>query len=221
MTRFAVRLVPAVVLILVATPLFAQRQQGGRGFGGGGGLGMLLVNKSVLEELKATDEQKEKLANVGKDMREKFGKDLQAAMKDMNREKAEQLRKEMNTETSKAVDKVLKAEQVKRLHQIELQVALQTGNLEALTQERVKKALNLTDKQSAAIKETSETLAKERREAFSGGQFDREKMQAITKKAQESGEKLIGTLSDDQKKAWKDLTGEKFNYVPGGPRRPQ
>ncbi len=226
MTRLAVRMVPALVLLLVVTPLFAQRQQrqGGGMFGGGGGLGALLVNKSVLDELKVTDEQKERLAGVGKEMREKFGESMRAAFQDKNQEKAQQLRKEMNAETNKAVEKILKPDQVKRLHQLEVQVAIQTGNLEALNQERIRKALNLTDKQLASIKDTGEMLAKERREAFQGGQIDREKMQAIQKKAQEAGTKFVDTLSADQKNTLAELTGPKFTYVPqpfGGRRQQQ
>lgn len=212
MSRVAVRVVPVIVLVLVVAPLFAQRP-GGATFGGG--VGALLTNKSVLDELKVTDDQKERLKSVGNEMREKFGKDLQAARKDQNRDKVEQLAKQMRTETNQAVEKVLKPDQFKRLQQLELQVAAQTGNLDPLTQsERVRKALNLSDKQLAMIKDTSETLGKERREALQGGQFDREKMQAIQKKSQASAEKIFDSFSADQKTAWKGLTGEKFTFVP-------
>jgi len=210
MKRLFVRVVPAVVLVFLVAPLIAQqRQPGGRGFGGGqGGIGALLNNKSVQDELKVSDEQKEKLTSSLKDLRDKY-KD---SFKD--REKAQEAMKEMSTETNKIVEKLLKPEQVKRLHQVELQVAVQQGTVAVLNQERVQKALNYTDKQKTMIKETAETLAKERREMIGGGtgRPDPEKMQAFQKKAKESVEKIMETLSTDQKKTWTELTGAKFEY---------
>jgi len=217
MKRFMIRVVPLAIVVLVVGQLFAQ--QPGRG-GMGGGLGALLTNKGVQEELKLSGDQTEKLTSAMKEVREKYGKDIAAAFKDKNQEKVQQLTKEMSGEVNKLVEKTLKPEQVKRLHQIEIQAGVQRGNLEVLLQERVQKALSLTDKQKESIKESSEALTKERREAFGGGQFDREKMQAIQKKAQESAEKILGAFSADQKKAWKELTGDKFE-VKFEPRRKQ
>ncbi len=222
MKRFVVRVVPVVALMFLVAPLVAQQRQPGRGFGGGGGgVGMLLSNKGVQEELKVTDEQKEKVTSSLKDVRTKFGEDMRAAFKDMNREKIAQIQKDMAAETNKVVGKVLKPDQVKRLHQIELQVGIQQGNLGVLTSERVQKELKLTDKQKASIKETSEMLAKDRPMFGGGTRPTPEQREAFQKKAKEAGEKIIGTLSADQKKTWKDLTGEKFNYKPDmRPNRP-
>ncbi len=224
MKRLVVRMVPALVLLVLATPLVAQQRRPGGMFGGGGVAG-LLNNKGVQEELKLSDEQKTKLTDAVKDTFAKYKEDLSAARKDKNREKTEQLTKAMNADLNKVAAGTLKPEQLKRLHQIEIWAALQRGNLEVLTQERIQKALKLTDKQKDMIKETSETLNKDRREAFQNAGMDREKMQEAMKKIGEKSksavEKFLGGLSPDQKSAFKALTGEKFEVKFEQRRRPQ
>ena len=54
------------LIAVVASDSNAQRPGGGIGFGGGG-FGLLL-NKGVQEELKITDEQKEKITAASKDL---------------------------------------------------------------------------------------------------------------------------------------------------------
>lgn len=223
MKRLAVRVAPAIVLVLVVAPLVAQQQRG-RGFGGGGGgVGALLTNKSVQEELKVTDDQKEKLVSALKEVREKFGKDLQEAFKDKNREKSQEIAKAMSAETNKLVEKTLKPDQVKRLNQIEVQVGLLQGRLDVLKQDRVQKEMQFNDKQRDMINSTVETLAQERQELLKGagqGGFQ-EAQKKIAEKAKPSVEKIVESLSSEQKRAWKELTGEKFNYVAEPFRRPQ
>src|SRR5262249_33599198 len=58
---------------LLASPALAQRQRQPRPGGGFGG-GNLLTNKSVQEELKLSKEQKDKLEEAGKTVREKMQK---------------------------------------------------------------------------------------------------------------------------------------------------
>jgi len=219
MRRFMVRVLPVLVLVLVVSPLLAQRQPGRFG---GGGLGQLLTNKGVQEELKLSDDQKSKLTKGVAEAQEKYGKDMRAAFMDKDQEKVQKLTKEMNSDLHKLAESALKPEQAKRLHQIELQFGLQRGNLEALSSAHVQKELKFTDKQKEMLKETSEMLAKERVEMLKDIR-DREKFQEAQKKladkAKGAVEKLAESLSADQKKAWKDLTGEKFE-VKLEPRRP-
>lgn len=122
--------------------------------------------------------------------------------------------KEFNDDATKALGEVLKPEQVKRLKQIELQ---QRGS-RAFVDEEVQKALKLTDEQKEKIKGIAEESGKQMRELFGGGQGNREeafkKMQSLRK---ETNDKVQAVLSDDQKKAWKELTGEPFE-VRFGPR---
>jgi len=222
MKRFVVRVVPAVALILAVSPLLAQQR--GPGFGSGG-LGSLLTNKSVQEELKVTEDQKDKLSSAVKDTFAKYKEDLSAAFKDKDREKAEKLSKAMSADVAKAAEGTLKPEQMKRLHQIEIWAGLQRGNLGVLTHERVDKILKLTDKQKEAIKESGEALGKERRELFENAGKDKDKREEITKKMEEKTktavDKFMSTLTSDQRKALKELSGEKFEIKFEPRRRPQ
>ena len=119
------RLAALFLAIGLVAPLFAQRQPGG-GFGRGMDGSALLSQKSVQEELKLTEDQIEKVKKVGEDINAKFADDRKAAGKDM--EKQAELRKKISEERTKALAAVLKPEQTKRLHQIEVQV----GGLTAL-----------------------------------------------------------------------------------------
>ena len=123
MKRFAIRVLPAVALMLVVGPLLGQ-QPGRFGGFGGGGLGALLANKGVQEELKISDDQKSKLESAVKDTFGKYKDDMAAARKDKDREKSEKLAKAMSAHITKAAEGTLKPEQMKRLHQIEIWAAL-------------------------------------------------------------------------------------------------
>jgi len=225
MNRFCFRLIPVLALAILAAPLFGQQGRPRGGFGDVGAA-QLLANKAVAEELKLSDEQKEKLQSSLKDVMGKFREEMQTAFKDKDQDKLAKIRKEMGEEVSKLVDKSLKPEQVKRLQQIEIQANIQMRGPAGLTSEKVAKEIKLTDKQKDAIKEATEGLTKEREELFKGlGRDDREKMQeARTKlqgKTKEALEKISATLSEDQKKALKELTGAPFEYKPEPFRRPQ
>jgi hypothetical protein len=220
MCRICLRLLTAVLAIVIASPLVAQ--QGGRQGGfGQQGMAMLLMNKSVAEELKLSDEQHEKVKKAVEEVTSKHREDLKAAFQDKNREKVQSIQKEISTALSQSLDGVLKPEQVKRLHQVEIQVA----GPRAFQMERVQKALKLTDKQQEKVKDLEEGLTKAREESFKDIGKDKEKRQEAQKqlaaKSKEVMEKIASELSDDQKKAWKELTGAHFEFVPEQRRRPQ
>lgn len=82
----------------------------------------------------------------------------------------------------------------------------------ALTNEDLQKDLKITDDQKKSLKEVMDKaadLAKKRTEAFSGGQFDREKMQELqtagTKLAEEAKTATDKAFTDDQKKRIKQI----------------
>jgi hypothetical protein len=202
---------------LLASPAFAQgRRQGGRGFGPPSGV-QLLTNKSVKEELKITDEQTKKAEDAAKDLQDKFQSKFRDARGDM--EKMAALMKERSEASSKAVGEILKTEQLKRFKQIELQIA----GFRALTQEAVQKDLKLTDDQKKAVDELSKDVQKESRELRMAAGMDRDKQAEATKKIEALNTKAMETaakaLTDDQKKAWKEMVGEKFEFKPDQPRR--
>ncbi len=133
----------------------------------------------------------------------KFADDLKKLREATPEERAE-IGHKISEETYKAMGDLLKADQVKRLKQIELQ---QRGLADPGTQ----KALKLSDEQKEKIKKIGEDTREKAREVFKDAQGDfkaaAEKMATLTKEARE---KQANLLTDDQKKQWKEMTGEPF-----------
>ena len=199
-----------VVFGLVAIVTFnANAQRPGGGFGGGG-FG-LLMNKGVQEELKLTDEQKEKIQAVGTEL----GKGGFGFKKDQTKEEREKAAKERIEKTNKAVADILKPDQAKRFKQIERQQdVLVTLN----TDEEVVKEIKLTDEQKDKLKGIRDDMTKEMSGLFGkgkGGDFKEafEKMNTLRK---ESKEKALKVLTADQTAKWKEITGAPFEVQLGG-----
>lgn len=192
---------------LLSGPALAQRQPGGRGQGGG--LTQLVQNKSVQDELKIDKDQaakvKEALDKVREDLKDEYTKVGRRSTASDDEKAA--ARKKIEEAGTKAITGTLKDDQVKRLRQIERQqqgVALLQG-------EEVQKTLKLKDEQKEKIKTIAADLEKDVRELSGGGggrnPETRTKIQGLRKEAMTNALKV---LTDDQKKAVKDLTGEPF-----------
>src|SRR3954468_15705393 len=95
--------------------------QGRGGFGGMGGGPNLLAMPQVQEELKLTDDQKEKVRDFAEKFREKSMSAFQDAQGDFSKIPA--LMAKMNAEGMKEVATFLKADQVTRLKQLSRQRA--------------------------------------------------------------------------------------------------
>ncbi len=213
----------AAVVGLLAGPALAQQGRFRGGFGGGAfGGGMLLGNKSVQEELKLAKEQvdkaQEELQKIREKQKEAFAK-LRDLSQEERQEKFQEFSKTATAETNRIAAAILKPEQLKRFKQIELQ---QRG-YQAFTDPEIQKTLKVTDDQKDKLKTITEDTAKETRELFQsaqgGGNFQEvgKKMQALRKEALE---RVTSVLTADQKKAWKEMTGEPFEVRMEFPRRP-
>lgn len=173
-----------------------------------GGVAALLKSESVQKELKLDADQVDKVKAAVQKVEENHKGDfakLKDASQEERRSKGRELTQSVSTETLTAVGDILKPEQMKRLKQIELQRAGE----EAFRRPEVQKALNLTAAQTESLKTITSDAAKETRDLFSGGagQGAREKIAALRK---QTSEKIQGILNEDQKKTWKELTGEPF-----------
>ena len=204
------RILTAGLLVLAASPAFAQPGPFGRMMQAPTAA-LLLRDEKVQEELKLTDDQKAAFVKIA----DKYKDDFQKARTDMDFKKIGELMKAASEEVDKVVPTVLKADQIKRLNQLEVQAA----SLDAFTKDDVAAALKLTDKQKKDIDEAKAEFDKDRQELFKDApRGDQEKMAELFKKSQamrkDAFDKVVTTLSDDQKKTWKDLTGDKFEFSP-------
>jgi Spy/CpxP family protein refolding chaperone len=177
--------------------------RGGMMGGGGASIAMLLGNEGVQKEIKLTEEQKTKV----KDFTDAQAKKRQELTADgqPDREKMQEFMKESNEAGEKFVKDNLNADQQKRVKQIQYQAM----GLRAFSNEDVAKALKLTDDQKEKIKGLSEEMQKDMQELRQGG-FNQESMQKMRTLTKEYMVKASDTLNADQKKEWKDLTGDPF-----------
>jgi len=209
------------VVALLTAPAMAQqgKGQGRGGFGGGmGGGAAFLMAPNVQKDLKLTDNQIGKVQETLRDIREKHADDY-AALRDASPEERQAKMRTLNETVSEEVKKALAltSEQSTRYDQI----SLQTRGFQAFADPTVASRLKLTDDQKSQIREIAESS----RGAFAGG-FNkdaseeeraaaREKM-ASTQRSNMA--KVQALLTDDQKKSWKEMTGDPIQ--PEYPRRP-
>lgn len=222
MTRF---FLTAAVAVAATSLAAAQGRQPGTGRGTVSIIPQVATNKDLQADLKVTDAQKEKFKDSAAKLAEVQKKmtDLRAAGQP-DREKMTEVRTEqtkVNEEATKAVTEALTAEQKKRVKQIEVQAM----GLRAFANEDVLKELKLTDEQKTKVKEVTDAVQKELTDAGLGRPTGRPQPGATRpdaaalaeqakKRAEINGkatEKVSALLTDDQKKAWKELTGDKFD----------
>lgn len=216
------RLCAAAVLAAGMSVAAAQPPGGGRGGPGGGMFGQApldgLVNTPTVQTaLKVTDEQKDKLKAWGKEFAGKAREIRQEKMQGVDRSEWMQKMPEISAaiakEAYKELETVLKADQVKRLRQVEVQVA----GPQAFAMPEVQTALKLTDDQKDKLKDAQQAMQREVMELMQelrggGGRPDRAKMEEMQKKqaglAKELMGKVEGMLTAEQMDAWKGLTGD-------------
>lgn len=194
---------------LMVTPVMAQQRRGGGGFGRGG-LSMLLSNTSVQEELKLDDSQKAKAREIGEKAREKMTaarEELQNLSQEERGKKIRELSTEANESAHKAAGEFLKPEQLKRLHQINLQVS----GANAFEEEHLQKKLDITSEQKTEIASIVQASNAEMREIFQGAQNDREAaMEKLREHRKETLSKIQAKLTPEQKTKYTELLGSPF-----------
>ncbi|MGL6076342.1 MAG: hypothetical protein ACRC8S_19490 [Fimbriiglobus sp.] len=217
----------ALVLLVAVTGLsLAQppRQGGGGGMmmGAGRGVTGLLTSKTVQTDLKITEEQSEKLKAWGKEFAKTTTDTMTKAMEGIEKgdfkamqERMPKVMAEISKTAYKQIGEVLKPEQVKRLKQVEVQVA----GTRAFGMPEVKEGLKLTEEQEAKIKDANDVAAKDMRDLGEeyglqrgfGRPMDPEKAKEFDKKraviTKENMSKIKGALTEDQKKAWGEMVG--------------
>jgi hypothetical protein len=195
MMRHILRL--AVVMGLVGV-LAAVGQAQFTGYGVGGQL--LLLNKSVQQELKLSNDQitqlKEAVAKVLEDNKGELAK-----IRGAGPEERARVMRTIAEQTNKIVTKVLNEDQVKRLREIDLQ---ERGPM-ALYDPEMRRSLKITDEQLGKLKELADTSIKQAQKFHD--ERDVKKIREVVRNAQE---KLADILTDEQKKAWREMLGKPF-----------
>jgi hypothetical protein len=180
-----------------------------------GGGGALVLNPSVREELKLDRDQVEKIQQAyGRFIQGHRDELLKLQNPSLSNEEKRRVVKKLSDEGLKAYADILKPEQLKRFKQIRLQM----DGVMALTDADTEKELKLTDKQKEEIKAIADEWQKEVMEVFRSAGANREeafkKMNTLRK---EKLDVALKTLNGEQKKMWKEMTGEPFEFKAGRP----
>lgn len=210
---FALALVAAV-----ASPALAQPPGGGRGFGGGGMSGMMLLGqKSVQEELKLSDDQIKKVQEYNQKALAGF-RDLQGLSQEERAKKLEDSRKE----GEKFLADTLKPEQAKRLKEITFQQTMKAGMGAVLANAETAKELALTDDQKEKLQAMQADGRKFREELGIQGRPTEEQTKKLADFRKGQDEKYNKLLTEDQKAKLKTMAGAEFKgeITPFGGRRP-
>ncbi len=206
MMRFFGKLVLTLgALALLASPALAQNRGGG---GFGGGAAGFLMAPNVQKDLKLTDAQVRKVQETLREIRERHQDDYSAlrdASPDVRWTKMATLNETVSDEVKKALS--FSAEQSKRYDQI----SLQAHGVQAFASSAVDEQLKLTNDQKSKIREIVEATRSSFAGAFNKDASEQERTDARNKRAatqKENMTKVQALLTDDQKNAWKELTGE-------------
>ncbi len=179
----------------------------------GGGPFLVFCDK-VQEELKLSDDQKKNLLEKLPD----YGQETMKVFEKIKDAKPEEREKELKSHRQKSQEKLapflketLKAEQLKRLQQLELQ---QEGPLNLLGRPDIGKELKITDEQRkqfmGVVQEMQKKIAPLMKEAQSGGN-PQEIKPKIMKIRREHERRIEAILSDAQQKQWKKMLGKPFD----------
>jgi len=188
-------------LALMASPAWAQGR-GGFGFGSGA----FLMAPNVQKDMKLSEEQVGKVQETLREVREKHQDDF-AALRDASEDQRAEKMRALNKATSEEIKKALALtdEQSKRFDQI----SLQTSGLQAFADPKVAEKLKLTGEQNSKIRELA-GAGRRGGGAFNKDASKEERAEAFRKMQETQREnfaKVQAMLTDDQKTAWKEMTG--------------
>ena len=212
--RFKLMVLAVVALCVQQSPTAAAQvpEENRKQLVEAAGTPFIAFRDKVLDEIKVSDEQKEKLLEHVMAQIMETGPFLESLAEsgEEREKKLNEHRKQVQEKLAKFLKEVLKPEQLKRLRGITLQ---QEGGL-ALGQEDVQRELKITQEQQkkfmAITQELQGKIESLIKEAQSGGKPE-ELRPNMHKIREEYGKKLEAVLTDEQTKKWKDMLGKPFN----------
>jgi hypothetical protein len=210
MNRFS-RWILVVAAAAVAAPATQAQQRGQRGPGGGRMSAVFLLGqKSVQDDLKLSQEQVSQVTQLAQKQTAAF---IEA--RKLEGDERQKKIQELTQANERALADVLKPDQLKRLKQIALQVALQRGP-QAFGEAEVADALGLSGEQKDKLKAIIDDAQKEM-SSLPRGPESQKKREEIGKAA---ADKAMEVLTAEQRTKWKDMLGEPFKGEITRPGRP-
>lgn len=196
----------------LAVSAHAQRGQGGMRMMGGGQqpAWMLLSRDDVREDLKITDEQKDKLSSMQEEMmnsmRQRFGGGGGGGQRP-SREEMQKMREEMEKEVNTKLAAILTPEQIKRLGE----VSIQMSGSAAVMRPEIAKELGITEDQKTKIAELQQTMGRANRAVFGDESLAQdEKMARVRKNSEVLNTEIDKLLTPEQKTKLKAMGGAPF-----------
>jgi hypothetical protein len=175
------------------------------------GAPFIVFREKVLDELKVSDDQRDKLMQLALEQIMQTGPFLESLTETgpEREKKLEEHRRMTREKLAKNLKEVLQSEQLNRLRKVTLQ---QEGSF-ALGRDDVRKELKITQEQLRQFMTISQDLQRQVealvKQAQSGGNPEeiRPKIEQLRK---DHGKKLEAVLTDAQKKQWKEQLGPPF-----------
>lgn len=221
------RQVVGVGLIVGLVATSASAQQGrrgfgffGGGFGPGGNLLTLATNEAVQKELGIGADLAAKLTSLRDDYRAAIQKEYQTAGIDFQNfqnlsaderqkvmAKMTEINTKLNEEFTPQLAKLLSADQMVRLKQIQIQAQ---GATALTANPEVAKELNLSEEQQRKLSDLQAEYARRQRDLFASGD-PQERLAKMRELSSERDAKMLAVLTDEQKQKFTALKGEPFD----------
>lgn len=208
--------VAGLLIVAMSTDAQAQRGRGGQGgFGrggfGGGGFGGGFGGGSLVDVAQRSDVQKElelledqtsqieQIAQKQRDgMREVFGQ-IRDIAEDQRGERMRELFAKATQDTENALEEALLPHQMKRLRQLSVQLRSRGGVVRALTSDEIAEEVGISEAKIDELRAANEEAEAQLREE-------------IAKLRAKADEKILATLSAEQRSKWNDMVGEPFEF---------
>ncbi len=177
----------------------------------GAGKPLLLANPKVKEEIKLTEEQDNRIRQIIREAGNKFEAEFRKA--GLDRDSLLKVGLDAIKETQQRIDKalpdILMPDQLQRLDQIQIQA----NGIISFKRPEVQKKLNLTLAQKLQILKIGSDLKQQIDEVLKDASIAPvRRAPAAIQKARElkntATEKAVQTLTNEQKKIWKEMNGE-------------
>jgi hypothetical protein len=176
---------------------------------------VLLANSRVKQEIKLTQDQDDRILKILNEAREKYEPEFRKAGLDRDRlmkvglESIQETRNRIN----KALPDILKPDQLQRLDQIQLQV----NGIISFKRPAVQEKLKLTLTQKLQILKIGTDLKQQIDEVIKdASSAPLRRAPAAIQKSKElknaATDKAVATLTSEQKKTWKEMNGEPFDF---------